>query len=640
MAVFFFFILWVTIMENNRKQKGSELKIGTIVHVRLLALLVVSFVLAAIVGIVIQNAVQRRQSFTLIQEYIDDFFYIWNFDESIREEETQWMQHTVEPAGKEYYMDDAILQRFVGANGNTASELNYVDVNGIVTHSSNPDMIGYDLRSNDYTAPFLCLLDDEDYFAESLYPNPFQNDPSMKMVYIGLAFPDHQSMLLKGMTEEVWDRRLRANIADYIEPSRIGVSGYLLVLDEDLLICAASYVSGIEEGTPFERVDVLPQKNGVIKETITDFDGQKCYISAIKNNDFYLIGVYPKDEADTLRDKGNNLFVIEFVIIFLVLFVVISILVRNHILKQVEGIHTSLNRIIKGNLSEKVNVGGSVEFVGLSSGINEMVENLSDRLEQEKKQLAEKLENARRIQKSAVPQIFPEHSSFALFACMEPAEMVSGDFYDFYLPTHDILAFVMADVSGIGMPAALYMMRAKTLIKTYAEQGIPVDQVAEKTNRKLCEDAVEEMSVTAWIGFLNLKSGEISFVNAGHPNPVLTGEEVSFVKEETDMALGVSKDAHYVKQEITLGNGNGIFLYSSGAIGARNQNGEPYGEERLCHVIREQAKQAHESNGNDRCEAGCMAVMEDVKHHAAGAKRQDDITMMWIQYWGNSNQRT
>lgn len=623
-------------MKNNLRQRRATQRIGTIVSARLVALLLGAFAIAIVVGLMIQNAVQYRQSFTLIEEYFDSFFSVWDLDEIIEEIETQWMEDSILPHGTERFQDNGVLQRFVSANSERLSELSYVDENGVVTYSSNPDMIGYDLHSNDHTAAFLCLLDDEDYYADPLYPNPFKNDPSLDKVYQGFAFSDHRGMLLKGMTEEVWRKRLIESLRDNIGHTRIGVSGYLIVLMEDQQVWASSYTSGIEEESLFERPDLLPQNPGETQETLTDFRGEKCYISAYRTPDFYMVGVYPQEEAHALRKMENYLFIVLFFVIFTLLFIVISIFTRRLILKQVEGIHASLNRIRDGNLSEKVDVGGSLEFVGLSAGINDMVENLTDRIEQEKQQLAAKLENARRIQESAVPHIFPDYASFGIFACMDPAEAVGGDFYDFYLPGHDTLAFAIADVSGTGMPAALYMMRARTLIKTFAEQGIPVEKVVKETNRKLCEDAVEEMSVTAWVGFLDLKSGKVGFVNAGHPRPILIGNDVSYVQEETDRIMGETPDAEYVKQEITLNKGDAIFLYTSGTIGAMDRNGNVYGEEQLLHVVREKAKETEVSVGNACCEAGCMAVMEDVKQFSAGAKRQDDITMMWIRYWGDT----
>ncbi len=626
----------MTMMRKNHDYGNAKQKIGTIVSGRLVALLLVSFAIASSVGLAIQNAVQYRQSFTLIQEYFDSFFSAWNLDASIRDAETEWKEVNVVSAWEERYQDDGLLQRFVTANPERVSDLSYVDENGIVTHSSDPAMIGVDLHSSDHTAAFLRLLDDADFLADPMYPNPFREDPTLDKIYIGFAFPDHHGILLKGMSEEIWNKRLIEGVTDSIEHTRIGVSGYLVVLTPDYHVCAASYTADIEGESLFERTDLLPQNEGVTKETHTDYNGEKCYVSAVKTPDFYLVGVYPQEEAHALRKMENALFVVLFLIIFTLLFISISILVKYLILKQVEGIHASLNRIRDGNLSEKVNVGGSVEFEGLSSGINDMVENLTDRIEQEKQQLAAKLENARRIQESAVPQVFPEQASFGLFACMDPAEAVGGDFYDFYLPRHDVLAFAIADVSGIGMPAALYMMRARTLIKTYAEQGIPVEKVVKETSRKLCEDAFEDMTVSAWVGFLELASGKISFVNAGHPHPILISGDVSYVQEERDMVMGRDPDADYVKRELTLKTGDAIFLYSSGTIGALDHNGNVYGEERLLKVVRKKAEETDAFAGNACCEAGCMAVMEDIKHFSAGVEQQDDITMMWIRYRGNT----
>ena len=227
----------------------------------------------------------------------------------------------------------------------------------------------------------------------------------------------------------------------------------------------------------------------------------------------------------------------------------------------------------------------------------------------------------------------PQFQRFELYASMNTAEAVGGDFYDFFMRDENTLVLVMADVSGKGMPAALYMMRAKTLIRTCAEQGLPVDEIAIEANKRLCEDDSLGMFVTAWIGLLELDTGVLSYVHAGHTMPVLVQRDgasenaASFVKQEIDMVLGAFEDAGYMRQEIRLAPGDSIFLYTDGVTEANDVNKEMYGEERLLSFITE-------NMSDSSCKAACEAVLSDVNSFADGAAQFDDITMMWVKYYG------
>ena len=186
------------------------------------------------------------------------------------------------------------------------------------------------------------------------------------------------------------------------------------------------------------------------------------------------------------------------------------------------------------------------------------------------------------------------------------------------------------------------MMRAKTLIRTFAEQGLSVEEVAEQANRELCEDDSAAMFVTAWIGYLDLDTGVLSFVHAGHTYPVLirekpedqetTEEGISFVEKEIDMVLGGIEGIGYTRQEITLRHGDSIYLYTDGVTEAMDLSDHTYDEERLFQLIKDKIVDLTYTDKNDFCKAACQMVYDDVKRFAAGAMQHDDITMMWVKY--------
>ncbi len=613
--------------------KRNKNKIAKIIYRWLILLLFISFALAAVVGINVQNYFWHRQTFTLLQEYIDDFERETDFDAYIKDYYGALFNDEVNEIGLSTYQDNERLQRILEANDGWFSEISLVDDRGIVINSTNPDMIDFDLRDSEYTAEYLTLLEKEEYFAKDFYPNPFEKYPGLKMAYAAHSFFDHSYIILMGFDEEAYRANLEDAFNNHMKNVRIGLSGYLISCYPDKSFIARSEILETEDES-FSAENVLPTEVGETRETITGLYGKNSYVLAKRNRDYYLIAAYPVAEADRLRNRDNTVYVSLFLMVLGILFVVMIILMRDHVLMDVRDIHTSLKKITEGDLEEKVNVGSSLEFYDLSRGINETVDNLKERIKIAGEQMAKEMENARRIQESAVPKNFPEHEAFGIFASMNTAEAVGGDFYDFFMIGEERLAFVMADVAGKGMPAALYMMRAKTLIRTFAEQGLSIEEVAAETNRKLCEDASDAMFVTAWLGFLDLKNGLISYVHAGHTLPVLIGEDTHFVKQKINMVLGGLKKSKYTKQQITLKPGESLFLYTDGVTEAKAPSGDMYGEERLLKLIDHRGDEIKSYEGNDRCRAACRIIYEDVENFASGAAQYDDITMMWITYKG------
>ncbi len=612
-------------------------RIESIIYKRFAALLVISFVMASLIGFLVQNYFQQRQTFTLLREYIEDFDSEWDFDADMKAYSYEWGWGEAEDFSITEFQDNDLLARTVRANVGMVSEISIVDERGVVTYSSAPEMIGFDLHDDDYLDDYLCLLDREGYFAKDFEPNPFGTDKDLKMVYTAITVKNYSGFILFGYDRDALQNHMEKKLWEGVTGNRIGTTGFLIVCNNDKTIVGVteSAISDtLTNDVPYDGELVLPEKDDIIYDKLL-FYGKKSYVAAVKKPDYYLIASYPEDEANSLRRKYNILFMIIFLAIMSVLFVVLYPFLNKHVLSSVRSIHGSLKRITSGDLDEKAAAGGSLEFHDLSGDINDTVSKLKELIQEAKEQMASEMENAWRIQESAVPTVFPENDRFSIFASMNTAEAVGGDFYDFFMTDSNTLVFVMADVSGKGMPAALYMMRAKTLIKTYASYGLPVEKVAEKTNIKLCEDASRTMFVTAWIGFLNLRTGVLSYVHAGHTIPVLVGSEVSFVKQKINLVLGGVKRAKYIRQEITLSPGESIFLYTDGVSEAHNVKGEMYSEAKLLEVIRAYCKDAPDRQGNDFCRDVCCFVAEDVFAFEGEAPQFDDITMMCVRYEGS-----
>ena len=209
---------------------------------------------------------------------------------------------------------------------------------------------------------------------------------------------------------------------------------------------------------------------------------------------------------------------------------------------------------------------------------------------------------------------------------MITAKEVGGDFYDFYILNDSTIAFLVADVSGKGIPAAMFMMRAKTVIRDLAERGLEPDEIFTIANEKLCENNDAGMFVTAWLGILNTKTGLMKFANAGHNPPLFkrNGEEFSYMKTRSGMLLAGMEGIRYRKNELQLVPGDKLYLYTDGVTEATDNNTELYGEQRLLDFVNSIEKVEPESI--------CKLIKEDVDKFVGTAPQFDDITMLALNF--------
>ena len=250
-----------------------------------------------------------------------------------------------------------------------------------------------------------------------------------------------------------------------------------------------------------------------------------------------------------------------------------------------------------------------------------------DRLDNELKLAAD-------IQGNVLPMIFPpfpDRTEFDLYASTMPAKEVGGDFYDFFLIDRDHLALVIADVSGKGIPAALFMMVSKTLIKNQMMSGCDPATALERVNLQLCERNSSMMFVTVWLAVLEISTGKGMACNAGHENPAIRSAGGSFesLKYKHGMFIGVNKKAKYQIREFELHPGDCVFVFTDGVPEATNQNEEMFGEERLIATLNQTADAGPEEL--------IRSVRRAVKRFAANSPQFDDITMLCLKYNGARN---
>ena len=248
---------------------------------------------------------------------------------------------------------------------------------------------------------------------------------------------------------------------------------------------------------------------------------------------------------------------------------------------------------------------------------------------QKTERISTELNLASDIQANMLPNIFPafpERSDFDIYASMTPAKEVGGDFYDFFMVDNDHLAIVMADVSGKGIPAAMFMVIAKTLIKDHAQLGLQPAEVFTRVNSLLCEGNEAGLFVTAWMGVLDLNTGLMTYVNAGHNPPVVMLDgKVDYLKSTPGFVLAGLDEFKYKQNTLQLKRGDKIFLYTDGATEATNIHEELYGEDRLLECIKSIVP-------GTSCADALHVVRASIDEFVGEAEQFDDLTLLAFDY--------
>jgi sigma-B regulation protein RsbU (phosphoserine phosphatase) len=265
----------------------------------------------------------------------------------------------------------------------------------------------------------------------------------------------------------------------------------------------------------------------------------------------------------------------------------------------------------------------------MSRDMNKYIEDLTHATA-EKERLGAELNVARQIQAEMLPRVFPpykNHPELELYASMTPAKEVGGDFYDFYLLDDDHFAMVVGDVSGKGVPAALFMVITKTLLKDTAEHEYNPAKIFEHVNKILCEGNESGLFVTCWMGILTLSTGELNFANAGHNAPIIkNGGEIKYLSTKPNLMLAAMDGIPYTNNTLKLTKGDRLFIYSDGITEATNDYNELYGEERLLSVLK--SVQNNGISSRDLLDI----VRNDLNDFVLDAPQFDDITMLAMTY--------
>ena len=420
-------------------------------------------------------------------------------------------------------------------------------------------------------------------------------------------------------------------LADVARNWHVGETGFVIVANG-----AGDIVSTINGGTNKTLASTglgywIERHNpeDVFKAT---YEGEEVYCLYSEVAGYKVIAMLPVKEARFQRDATVLLSAYREVLLIAALYVAIFFMIKYLIVDNIQHVNGKLAQITDGDLDVTVDVYSNSEFASLSDDINEMVDALRLSIEAAEHRNAAELEYARTIQRGALPRVFPpfpSHDDFDIYATMNAAREVGGDFYDFYLLDDDHLAFLIADVSGKGIPAAMFMMTAKTLIKSLAEGGYPLEEVLTQANEQLCLSNEAEMFVTVWFGVIDLTSGVVTFVNAGHNPPVIMRDNSCIYHVvRPNMVLAGMPGIRYRTHELTLEPGDAIFLYTDGVTEATNIGNELFGEDRLINCLTK--------HSYDSVEDLCKVVHTAVDEFVGEAPQFDDITMLALRFHGRT----
>lgn len=511
------------------------------------------------------------------------------------------------------------------------SEIYVIDENGIIVRSSNGQYLGYDMNSDAdlpeeerQSSRFMILLNEDvsEYVQEC---RPIALDSTQLRKYAGVSLKKG-GFVQVSYDQDLFRSKLRNHIRILGDNRAVGETGYLVITDSDYRLIS---MDPAFDGKDLSEYGLRAWEIPVNQIYHTIINGKSIFIKTIESEGFHIIAILTDEEAFSSRDSMIYVYSYLEVLVFSLLFVIVYMIIKRGIVNKIHTVNKSLARIIGGNLDTTVDVHNSEEFSSLSDDINSTVDTLKRYIDEAEKRIDKELAFAKSIQSSALPSVFPAYpnqSDFDIYAAMHTAKEVGGDFYDFYYVDENKFAILIADVSGKGIPAALFMMRAKTTIKGLAESQMPVNEIFTEANEHLCEGNDLDMFVTAWMGIVDLKTGHVTFANAGHNPPVLCrkGKAPELLRSKPGMVLAGIPGMQYRLQEFDLAPGDRILLYTDGVTEATNSAKELYGEERLLRFT--------EENIGRTADDILHRLKKNIDRFVGDAEQFDDITMLMFDY--------
>jgi len=604
-----------------RRDHSDVPHITQVVQKRLLAAIVVGFGISAAFTLALQGGMARAQTTSLLTLALDD----------VRSDIGKASDNNLIIIARRVAFDlpntsvvtqekiDGLIREY------DITEINVIDRDGIIVASSDEELVGYDMASGTQSAEFLDILPGTRRTQLVQAYQPMSYDANVWRKYAGVRIEDGFVQVAYDSTHFMDD--LYERIGESVGNRHVGQNGALVVLTP----------GGNVVGT---RSDLHPTDEDVASLSVTsttvpegsvficDFMDERYYAVCGFVEGYQLFALQPVSEAELGRDVSFLVMAFMEVIVFALIFIAVYLFIRGEVVENVLKVNETLGQITQGDLQAEVDVRDNAEFISLSDDINTMVGSLRGAIEAEASRIDQELDYARTIQESALPRTFPpfpDVGAFDIYASMNAAREVGGDFYDFFLIDDHTLGFLIADVSGKGIPASLFMMAAKAELASYMSSGMTLAAAVETANWHLCQGNDASMFVTVWAASLDWDTGVLTYVNGGHNAPLLRHDGTwQWLKTRGGMFLGTFDTARYRSSTITLCPGDELILYTDGVNEAFSADGEQYGDKRLEGFLAKHAS-LHPRPLID-------ALRSEIARWSSGTEQSDDITMLALEY--------
>ncbi len=449
------------------------------------------------------------------------------------------------------------------------------------------------------------------------------------MTTVGASIYDQKKDLV-GISTVDWDMDAILKSILKIKPTP---GSFVLFADQTNDYIIATTEPGIDNTSVFGKtLQTLDWYSDDLKEGSTFTYKGMPYIPYIKqlNNGFCLIVNVPLLELFGAAIHHLIILLSVLLISTLIIVGVLYLLLKRNINQPITKLTDIAEKISHGDLEKTIRLDKPSELAQLAKAFNKMKTDIKTHLTQlakisnEKERMESELAIAKTIQASALPTDFPKNKNFELVASMTPAREVGGDFYDFFPVDETHYAFVMADVSGKGITAALYMMSAKTAIKNMLQTGYALPDAISKANKTLCDNHARGMFVTAFIGILDLTSGNVEYINAGHCPPLKkTKNGYDYVNVIRNLVLGITPNYKYEAGQFALKNKDRLFLYTDGVTEAQTKQEKLFGSDRLKKALNQKTLSLTDTPAH---------VRTHIERFVKGAPQSDDITMMVLEF--------
>jgi serine phosphatase RsbU (regulator of sigma subunit) len=500
--------------------------------------------------------------------------------------------------------------------------IDVVDGNGVCIAAWPAATVGHNYSTKPETAAFLPILDDPTLeIAQPLRESVTK--PGLFYQFSAVARRDEPGLIEVGLrSERTQAARDLSDLTRFIGSFQFAKKGRLFVYQNNRLLNAA------ETPLPNFDVDKIP-----LGEIFTaSVDGAACFAYAERCDENLFVGALPQSEIFAQRRSTLILIFLANTLLFLGVFALISLLTRKLIVDGIVAINRSLAKIVDGNLGERVDVATTREFLELSNGVNATVDALKGAIDEVKRRVDKELELARRIQTAALPSVFPpfpDRREFDIYAENRPMSSVGGDMFDYFFLDENRLFFYVADVSGHGVPAALFMMKTTALVKNLALSGLSLAQTVAQTNRYLAENN-DASFVTAFFCVVDVATGRLEYVDAGHNPPFLREPDGNFreIAPKISLLLGVVDDAEFESATLDLAPGAALVLFTDGVTEAASATSpEQFGVQRALDALDAAPRDASALQA-------VRALFDEVETFAGGAERSDDVTVLCFRYDG------